>query len=311
MKLSNSIKLVMTNFNLFWKLLIYMIVCIAITGLLLMPVSNIFVTALKDANFINEATKLFNGVAFQGLGMFMSTISSVILTFVNALGILAQNGVAVLIYIVFILFVFFPFLFHISNIATSECVYSYMTSLRKNSFVVSLLDKFGLSVGYSILKTLFELPFYALLVWLAYIIAGLGSISGVMQFITPLIWIICMILVLDLKATILGGWAQSIVTFNVCATRAIKKGFKSVSRNYLATLSSFAVVITIAFSVVVLFGAFALVLIVPLFSLITCVFGQVLFFESQGMDYYTSQVSIIKPRKLEQSDSIKKVKFKI
>ena len=311
MKLGNSIKLVMTNFNLFWKLLIYMFLCIGVAFVFLLPVMQQINNALDASGFLAEVSKFFNGVAFQGLYMFMEVVSKMILVFVSAISILAEYSIGALFYVLFIIFIVLPFLFHLSNISISECVYGYMTSLNKSSFVVSMLDKLGLSAGYSIIKTLLELPFYALFMWVIYSVSNITAVGTVMQVVLPLIWIVLFILLLDIKTTLLSGWPQAIVVFNVCAGNGIKRGFKSVKRNYLATLSSFAVVITVALAIIILFGAYALIPVVPLFSLITSVFGQVLFFESQGMDYYTSQTSIVNPRKLEQSDSIKKVKYKI
>ena len=62
------------------------------------------------------------------------------------------------------------------------------------------------------------------------------------------------------------------------------------------------------FAIVYVFGVYSLIVVVPLSSLIMTVFGQVLFFESQGMNYYISPDNIVLPRKLEQADSMKKVK---
>lgn len=311
MKLSKSIKLVMANFNLFWKVLVYAIFCVLICALFLLPVLNQLTDALKQSGFLDDLIKLFNGTAFEGVGMFMTTISNALVSFWIGLKMLAQQNIAVLIYCVAIIFIVLPFLIHLSEIAISECAYGYMSSLNKKSFVVSLLDKLGISSGYSILKTLIEIPFYLLVAYATYALSLNIAINSVTQIIIPLVWVVCIIVLLGLKTTLFSGWAQAIVTFNTCAGHGLKKGIKSVSRNFLSSLSSFAVVTTILLAVIVLFGAYALIPLFPLFLLITCVFGQVLFFESQGMDYYTSQDTVVRPRKLEQADSIRKVKFKI
>ena len=74
-------------------------------------------------------------------------------------------------------------------------------------------------------------------------------------------------------------------------------------------LSSFAVSIATIVCLTYLFNVYALLFALPFMALVVAVFGNVLFFESQGMDYYLGPDKIVKPRKLETADSMKKVKM--
>lgn len=184
-----------------------------------------------------------------------------------------------------------------------------MTSLSKNSFTVNFVDNLGKSSGYSILKTLMEIPFWALFIGGLWGLLKLSMASVEMQILAPLFMFIFVVFCTATKTTILNGWAPSIVAFRKCAGSAFKKGLKSVARNYTSTLSSFSVVMIFMVALILIFGPYAFILVLPLMALINAVFGQVLFFESQGMNYYITPENIIKPRKLEQADNMKKVKF--
>ena len=120
--------------------------------------------------------------------------------------------------------------------------------------------------------------------------------------------ILVVVLVVGLKLAALSGWAPSVVAFNKCATKAFGKGVNAVKRRFPSALSSFAVLVSLFMAAIYLFGFYALIAIIPFSALIVSIFGQVMFFESQGMNYYITPENIIKPRKLEQADSIKKIK---
>ena len=309
MKLKNSLKLVVTNFGLFWKLLIYKIVVLLLVFLLLLPILSKIDVALTQSGFFDELAKIFNGVALRGVATFVTSTCGIISSFFVACSMLIEMGFVIFLYFVFIVFIVAPFLLHLSDVPTSECLYSYMTSLNKFSFIVNFTDKLKMSVGYSILKTIIELPFFAILICVSYNIGVLVNINSVLTILAPFLWTIFVVFMLVLKSALESGWAQGIVCFNVCAFKGLKRGFKSVSRNYLGVMSSFAVIVVVSLGITLIFGAYALVIILPFITLISCIFGQVLFFESQGMNYYIAPEEIIKPRKLEQADSNRRVKF--
>lgn len=308
MKLSNSIKLAMANFSLFWKILVYKAMAFGISVLLFLPVLSIINECLTASGFYSSVNSLLSVSAFGGLDVFTSNILNCINTLLSGIQLLAQTSVVSIIYVAVLVCFVVPFIFKLSDIPASETTYSYMTSLNKNSFVVNFLDEFSKSAGYSALKTLIEIPFWFLLSLGVYGILSLASISSGFMFVAPLILGIYIVFLFSLKITVLGGWAPSVVAFNLCAGKAFKKGIKSVSRKFPSTLSSFAVITTVMVAVLYIFSFYSLIVIVPLSALIITVFGQVLFFESQGMNYYIAPDNIIKPRKLEQADSIKKVK---
>lgn len=308
MKLNNSIKLAMANFSLFWKILVYKIASVGIIILMLLPVWAGLSACLESSGFFDAFTNLFSASIFQNMTNVTLNLFACFDGLVKAVGIFASTNVVSTIYVIMVVFVFAPFILKLSDVPTSETVYCYMSSLNRNSFTVNFLDGFGKSAGYSILKTLLEIPFWLLTFAGAYGILSWAVNSEIMQILSPLILFAFVVFMIGLKTTLLSGWCPSIVVFNTCAGRAFGRGIKAVKRKFLSTLSSFAVVVTIMFAIIYMFGIYSLVVVLPLSSLITSVFGQVLFFESQGMNYYISPDKIVMPRKLEQADNMKKMK---
>lgn len=309
MKFNNSFKLAIANFALFWKLLLYIIIATAVSALFVLPVLNVVKTCFTGVGFLSAFTNLFTMPLFQGVGTLMDLLLNLFNTFFAGIQVLINTNLFVFIYLAIIVLVVIPFFFKLSDVPASESAYSYMSSLNKNSFSINYVNLLGKSAGYSILKTLFEIPFMFALLGGVYGFLNLSQIGDTWVVVTPLLVFVFVVLMIALFITFFSGWAPSIVVFNVCAGKGLKKGIKAVGRNFLSVLSSFAVTIAVVLCLTYLFNIYALVFAVPFMSLIIAIFGNVLFFESQGMDYYISPEKIVKPRKLETADSIKKLKM--
>lgn len=308
MKLSNSIKLAMANFSLFWKVLVYKILSVGIIALLVLPVLGILISCLESVGFFNTLNSFVSASFFQNLTEMFEVLFLCVKSFIKGVFVLAQIAPLAFSYLLFVLFFVAPFILKLSDIPTSECVYGYMSSLNRNSFTLNFIDNLGRSTVYSALKSIMEIPFWFIVAFGMYGILSLTTLGFTMQVLCPLLLFAFAIFMVDVKITFFSGWVPSIVVFNAKVVKAFNKGIVAVKRKFLSTLSSFAVVAIVMFAIIYMFGLYSLIVVVPLYALINSVFGQVLFFESQGMNYYLTPDNIIMPRKLEQADSIKKVK---
>lgn len=306
MKLSNSIKLSIANFSLFWKILIYKTIAFGICVLLFLPVSNIMGRCLAETNFVTSFASCFT--SFQTINSLTNNVFNCLTSFFVALGLLIKTNAICFVYLLILIIFIAPFIFKLSDIPASETTFSYMSSLNKNSFVVSFFEEFNKSAGYSALKTLIEIPFWLIFVAGFYGILSLCNTNVELSILAPLMLFVFVILLISLKTTFFSGWVSSIVVFNLCAGKGLKKGVIAVNRKFSSILSSFAVITIFLIAFLYVFGFYAIIAIIPIASLLVNVFGQVLYFESQGMNYYISPDIIIKPRKLEEADNIKKVK---
>ncbi len=308
MKLNNSIKLLMANFSLFWKILLYKLMALGVVVLLFIPLAGGIDKALASSGFYSRLESFINLSIFKNPSALLSSLFVCLDALLKGFGIFAGTSVIGFIYLLLLVFVIAPFIFKFSDVPTSESVYSYMSSLNKNAFTVNFVDAFWKSAGYSILKTLMEIPFWAFVIFGGYGILWLSTFGLWLQILCPFLFFVFVILVIDLKISLFAGWVPSIVAFNICPGKAFNKGAVAVKRKFLSTLSSFAVVAVVFVAVVYLFGIYSLIVALPLMSLLVAVFGQVLFFESQGMNYYLTPDKIVMPRKLERADNIYKVR---
>lgn len=309
MKLNNSIKLCIANFSLFWKLFLYKILAFGLSIVSFLPILSKIKEVFMGSGFLNKFNSFFNGSFLAHTSNLFSNLNSLFNSFINGLQYLASNYTIAFIYLLLVVFVIIPFLFKLSDVPTSETVYSYMASLNKNSFSINFTSCLGRSIGYAFTRTILELPFTLLLVFGAFGITNFAVTSVSATMLATMLMFVFVVFVLDLQITLFSGMAPSMVAFNTNSIRGLQKGFKAIRRNFWSVLSSFAVILTISTGVVYLFGLYSMIVLIPLISLINSVFGQVLFFESQGMNYYLSPDKIINPRKLEQADNIKKVKL--
>ena len=143
MKLSNSLKLLVANFSLFWKVFAYKALAFGIALLLFLPVINVINNCLMLAGCYDVANQLLSMSFVQGIGVVFEALFVGINSLFVAVQILANTSVLALIYLIIIICFIIPFIFKLSDIPTSETTYSYMSSLNKNSFVVNFFDEFG------------------------------------------------------------------------------------------------------------------------------------------------------------------------
>lgn len=309
MKLNNSIKLAIANFALFWKIFLYKAIALFVSGLLALPVINVLNETFKSAGLYSCVVNLFTTSPFQSIPSLTSGLYEIMSTAFSAVGMLATSNTFVFVYFLILVVIVVPFLLKLGDVPASESAYSYMSSLYKNSFVLNFVNLLDKSAGYSILRTLLEIPFLTALFAGMFGILKLSQLSTAMMIIAPLLLIVFVVLMMALNCSLLNGWAPSIVVFNCGAVRAFGKGFKAVKRNFFSVLSSFVVVMVFVVSITCVFGVYSLIAVVPFVALVLAVFGQVLFFESQGMNYYISPDKIVTPRKLECADKMSSVKF--
>lgn len=308
MKLNNSIKLAIANFAMFWKILLYKVIALGISILFVLPVWGSLKSTFSASGLNSLIKEMFNAPAFQSVSKFVGQMLEILNSFFKGISSLATNNIILLIYLAIILLIVIPFLFKLSDVPASESAYSYMSSLNRNSFTINFITSLDKSMGYSILRAVLEIPFWFIIGGGVYGILSMGLLSDFTAIISPLLLFIFVVTLLALNSALFSGLAPSVVVFNCCASKALPKGFNAVKRNFFSILSSFSVVMAIIVALFYIFGVYSLIFIIPFMSLILSVFGQVLFFESQGMDYYISPDKIITPRKLECADSIKKVK---
>ena len=161
------------------------------------------------------------------------------------------------------------------------------------------------------MKQLILLPFNILIVLAFVYTLRLVTLASWVVYIMPLLLVSIVVILSALKKTIFSGWSPAIVVYDCNMFKGFKKGVKAVSRRFLKVFSTALMIMLISIAVTYLFGTFVFPIIFPLFVSFFYVFEMVMFYGSQGMRYYVDLDTILSPKRLEESDSFKKVKYLI
>lgn len=309
MMFKNSIKLLMANFATVWKLLVYKILVLGIvTGLFFIGFS--FVRGMDSflAFWDSVISFIFSfNVGASILELLQAGLNIFQEFFVFAID-LAVNGTGIFILYIFIFLILLPFLWRLSDIPTGETLYGYMASLTKYSFVGAMIRKLGTSCLYSLLNLAIMLPINFAIIAGFYGILTLVSFGGFTAILVPFLIFIYISALAGLKMAFFSGWMPACVVFNCNVVKGLKLGFKAVMRRFFKVLSTSIIIVAVILAINLLFGSFSFIITVPLGSMIVLVFQMVMFFGSQGMRYYVDLDTILSPKKLEQTDKLKKVK---
>lgn len=309
MMFKNTLKLSISNFYNFWKILLYKMVVFCITILCLSVFKNIISSTLSSCGFITKfLTTIDSFVLSNNILLLMQNIYSLLLSFFKFFIILFNANVFAGIYITFILFIFLPFLLNLSHIPFAENNYGYMSSLSKVSFLQKFITKFGANSIYSIFKTLMNLILIVTILVGNYFILSMSFNYDFMAYIVPIIFVIFNIGIISLYQSVMCGYIPACVVHDDGAVKGFRQGLKAVSRRFFRILSNLICFNILFFAMFYLFGIYSLIAFIPFYTHIMITFGLVMFFGSNGMRYYVDLDTILTPKKLETYDKYKKVK---
>ncbi len=308
MMFRNSYRLLFANFGIFWKDYLYKIIVIGITACLVLPVLSSLQNVSSLPQFFSQLRVLLINFPFSDIEAYLGEVWKILqITFDCFRELFTINAFAV-IYLLVIFFFVFPFLISLSDIVVGEMIYGSMSSLAKFSYAGSFIKKIGKSSLYSLLKTLIFLPFLALLGFILFGLLQLGVNSEIWMLFTPFLMLVTFQIIYGMRLNIFTGWMPSIVVFGTPVLKSLNKGLIATNRRFFKSFSSVVMLLLIHFLFATLFGAFSLLLILPLFHITFCIYQMVMFFGSQGMRYYVDLDTILSPKKLEETDKIKKAK---
>jgi len=303
----NSLKLFFSNFAQFWKSVAYKLVALVFCALLLLPFYDTF-ASLNFDGFWTYLKQLFASFPFANLGGWFNSLYNSILEFLYLFQTLMKTNLFCFIYVLFVGLLLFPFLLSLCRLPIGEVIYASMSSRAKKSFIGAFVKTIGKSCVFSLLKTLFELPFYALLAFCEYKLVMLANGSDVWIIVVPFLMVISYSVIVGLKNSFSCGWLPALVVLPCTVTSAFAKGFKAVSRRYFRVLSTTFCMAFLWCCVFSLFGITSLLAIVPISSMLLLIFDFVMFFSSQGMSFYVDYNTVLTPKKLEQTDKLQKAK---
>lgn len=306
MMFKNSIKLLCANFDKVWKLLVFHILCYALCFGFLCVFYNLYTDSLILAWQNSKLTEVFKTGTFYGF-----TVSNVLAGIVNAIffffqSILTQNIFAG-IYFCLIMFYLLPFLTNIGKYVTNEMMYGFMSSAQKQSFTGTLLRTLRKSCQFSAIKSLYSIPFNALIV---FSIIGLAKIqNNIFDYVLPLALVIIPSILFAFKQTFSAGWSPAMIVFDVNVCKGYRLASRAILRRGARVFSTAFVIFLLAIVLSLILGIYAIIIILPIAFPLVDIFEMTAFFSSQGMRFYVDYDTILSPKKLEEVDKIEKAKY--
>ena len=309
MSFKNTIKLVVSNFSCFWKLLLYYLVAIIVVAALWAPICLPTIEACENAQVFsvlgNFFTKL-NVANFESVFVWLLMLAKNI---ISAFVFLLSTNLGAAIYLCVFAGFIVPFVFGLCELAICENLFGFMSSLTKYSFAGTLLRKIGKTALLQLFKTLIMLPINVAILVSCYFSLTLLELGGAFLSVAPLIFSIVVCLGVSLKITIFGGFAPSLVVMDYKSLfKAFGEGVCVFAKKFFTTLSSCLVIVVFMYMLCLVFGLYILLIVVPLASLCTYTLSMVVYYESRGMRYYVDRQTIITSKKFEELDTYKKMK---
>lgn len=305
----NTIKLLISNFSMVWKLLFFKFLAVAI-------VVGLFCTTLGYLNtlgsFSTLGTSILSFFNIANIGSDPSTIlTSASTLFENLMAFFAEliaTYPLIFVYILALIFVILPYLWHLSDLPANEEVFGFMSSQTKYGFTSSLIRNLNRANAYSWSHVLISLPLNAIFIAGVIGILQLGTLGGALTIVSPAMFFVWAILFYSLRVTTFSCWASAITTTNARTWAGLRKCLRAISRDFLRIWSNSIVFITIFALLAILTSLIGFAILLPLFCFVITVFCMVVFFEHRGMRYYVDFNTIVTPKKLEQTDKLSKLK---
>lgn len=306
MMFKNSIKLLCTNFDKVWKLLVYQILSWGVIAGLIAIFYKTLAPCVTEAWNLYDLDSLFATGTFYGLRI-SSALGAVCKAILKFFELLFASNAGVGIYLMLILFVVRPIFAGVGKYVVCEMMYNFMATSSKQGFTSTLLRTLNKSLPFALMRMLYILPFDVIIISSVF---GLTIITHpIYAYAMPIMVVIIPSLLLALKETLIAGWAPAMVVYGCNVFKAYPKGMKAIFRRGLRVYSTSLVLYLLALVLTMVIGLYSLIIILPVLYPLFVILECVAFFSSQGMRFYCDLDTIVSPKKLEEVDKIQDAKY--
>lgn len=308
MKFKHSFNVLIDNFAVTYKLLVYKLIIVVITCLLYTAIITPFVKALtQSADFImlKEGLKEFFKILVRGEANIGNATMQVEKAFNALLSLIEQNSGNIILGIVAMILVHTvaKFFSGLGTYAMAAIINDKM-SLRANSpFVISIVKNLKTSAVYNLiyapLSVLYDVIFYSGVFVLIFNVLALVPVINI--FLEVFLFITSMIVLVSLKLTFTSDWLPSLIRGKMKQSQAMIYTLSRKNKNTFNVLSNFLVitlsVITVNVGAAMFTLGTALLLTVPSsYALLIC-FEFVNYYDREELKYFIDKNTIIKPEK--------------
>lgn len=310
----NSVKILFSNFNIVWKLILYFLFVFLLTASLLYLFVSPIIKMIVDAGFLKILIEVYYN--FMSSLNLTQALESLSLFFEDVFVFVVQNMAELWPYFLGIGFVALflnLFMFNLSNYAICGSLNYYMGSLTKHGFFSSFKETFGQNVKMQLCYYITILPLRVLYVFLFCSSLILFRFSWIISLVGVFVLIIGLILLLALKYCLFATWIPTKIVTNYGVWKSFRFSLKMVFKKFGRVFGGAVGVVLTIFVLNVAFGLFTvfagLIVSIPISFVFVAAFGMVVVYECQGMRYYVDIYNVITPKKKEAHDKFRDMKY--
>ena len=310
----NSIKVLFSNFNIVWKLALYLLLVFAFGGTLFFFCMNPIVKFISEAGFFRQIVELYTEfLSSLNLASALERLSQI---FTN-LGLFIKDNISqIWVYIVLasvVLFFLNNLLFNLSHMAVSYSLHFYIGSLTRQGFFESFGDCIGKNLKTQFCNFFVSMPINILYIYLFIVASRLFDITWFLNIFAVIIIVVGFVILMAFKYTLLSAWIPSMVVMNHGVCKSFGVGLKITFRRFGHVFRNAIGIILTIIVLNMFLGMFTfmvgLIISIPISVVLYNAFGMVVTYEGQGMRYYVDIYNVITPKKKEDLDKIKDMKF--
>ena len=313
MTTKNVLRITISNTRLIWKIFLYTAICLlALTGIAVAAAWPLVSSLNADGFFTAIWNYLNTNASNANIGDVLANTGGLM----DSLMTILSNHTADLLWLLgvvfFVYFIVGAIFLGQQGLAAGQCIYGYMASNSKLSFVGSLLANIGKSMKLRLVKFITLLPLDILIGAALFFSLDLFSLGGIWPHIAPSVIILGASMLIAIRQALFCCWIPCMTVKNFGVFKALKEGVKSSCVKFGRVLLSSFVLVLIVFVLNYAFMFFtagvALILTIPISLMMMHVFGFVVYFQNNGLKFYVDNGTIITPNKIESNDELSKIK---
>lgn len=310
----NSLKIMLSNFDIVWKTILYYAFLFLFVGVLGFFCINPVYKILEQSGFVeNVINTYFNFLTNLNFTELLASLDDLIMQLAS---ILKHNLSTVWINFAGLGFVVILVRAYLSNLTImSSCnsLHYYMGSMNKHGFYMSFRETFGINLKAQFCYLLLNIPCDIIFWIIAFFCLKLFGISFWFTILAIVVFFTFVCCFCALKHCLFISWIPTIVVLNYGIFKAlkisIKNSFRIFGRVFSNAVGLVLTLIFINFFMGIFTFSLGLIITVPISYLFVSVFGMVVTYEGQGMRYYVDVYNVITPKKKEIGDTLKAMKY--
>lgn len=296
MSYRNSVKLLISNFSMVWKQLLYMLIVslisFGIAYAIFIPTLNI----LSSSGVISEIGSIFETI-YTAPKDFVSAVQTTVAHFSEVISNSFGSIWASILGTIFFAWFVFSMFRYISYYNVTSVMYMKMTSYVDVGYTRNLISNLKPAIRYAFARIVYTIPFL-LLKFLIIMLYLRGAKSALSIILGMFLAVTILMLLSSIEISFFVGHAPAMVAKNgnISSFKAFFVGNKQVFKKYHRVLSnsiviSLTLLVTNIFLGVLTVGA-ALFITLPSSIVLKCIFDEAAYLGVNGERYYISENTI-------------------